>query len=70
MYCTHKKMQSTARIDYCPDCKYEFYYGDAHAEGERRFSRLINLGKNNPNPLEDDMKINYWQERNWFEEGY
>jgi hypothetical protein len=38
-------MQSTARTDYCPDCGYEFYYGDAHATGEAQKSKLINAGE-------------------------
>jgi hypothetical protein len=41
-------MQSTARTDYCPDCKYEYYYGDAHGIGEAQISRLINPGRDEP----------------------
>lgn len=45
MYCQHKNMVSTARVDYCPDCGYEFYYGDAHAsDPTARQSREINPG--------------------------
>lgn len=43
--CTHPNLQSTARVDYCPDCGYEFYYGDAHAKGEAQVSKLVNPGK-------------------------
>lgn len=44
-WCIHRKLQSTARRDYCPDCGYEYYYGDAHAVSpEARISKLINKG--------------------------
>jgi hypothetical protein len=37
------------RRDYCPDCGYEFYYGDAHAANpEARISREINPGRSKP----------------------
>lgn len=46
MYCKHPKLKSSARRDYCPDCKYEYYYGDAHAKNpEDRISKLINSGE-------------------------
>jgi len=38
-------MQSTARTDYCPDCGYHFYYGDAHASGDAQLSKVINPGR-------------------------
>ncbi len=44
MACKHPNMQSTARTDYCPDCDYEYYYGDAHATGEAQISKLVNRG--------------------------
>lgn len=44
-WCQHENMQSTARVDYCPDCGYEFYYGDAHASGDAQLSKLINAGQ-------------------------
>lgn len=45
-FCTHPKMGGDARRDYCPDCKYEFYYGDAHAaDPEARISKLVNPGR-------------------------
>jgi hypothetical protein len=34
MACSHPNMRDTARMDWCPDCGYEFYYGDAHASNE------------------------------------
>lgn len=42
--CNHPNMLSTARRDYCPDCHYEFYYGDAHATGAAQISQQINAG--------------------------
>lgn len=45
-YCQHWGMIQTARRDYCPDCGYEFYYGDAHSTGSAQQSRLVN---NDPN---------------------
>jgi len=45
-YCEHSNMQQTARKDYCPDCKYEMYYGNVHSpDPERRLNKLINPGK-------------------------
>lgn len=45
-YCTHPRLDSTdPRRDYCPDCGYEFYYGDAHATGDAQISRVINQGR-------------------------
>lgn len=44
-YCNHPNMRSTARVDYCPDCGYEYYYGDAHATGEACISKEINPGR-------------------------
>lgn len=45
IWCNHPNMQSTVRRDFCPDCKYEFYYGDAHAAGDACASKLINAGR-------------------------
>jgi hypothetical protein len=42
--CEHRNMEYTARRDVCPDCRYEFYYGDAHAKGEAQLSKLVNPG--------------------------
>lgn len=44
-WCDHPNMQSTARTDYCPDCKYEFYYGDAHGSGGATESKVVNSGR-------------------------
>jgi hypothetical protein len=45
MACSHPNMRDTARMDWCPDCGYKFYYGDAHAANyEDRQSKLINVG--------------------------
>lgn len=44
MACNHPNMGGGARCDYCPDCGYTFYYGDALAEGDARQSRLIDAG--------------------------
>lgn len=44
-WCSHRNMQSTARRDYCPDCGYEFYYGDAHASGDAQLSKIVNPGR-------------------------
>lgn len=49
-------MRSTARTDYCPDCNYEFYYGDAHATGEAQLSRLVNSGDEPENEEEHRPK--------------
>ena len=43
--CDHPNLQSTARTDYCPDCGYEFYYGDAHASGEASETKLVRRGE-------------------------
>lgn len=43
--CSHPNLKSTARTDYCPDCGYEFYYGDAHAKDEARETKLVNRGR-------------------------
>lgn len=50
-YCSHERMLSTARLDYCPDCKYEFYYGDAHAD-DAKMSKEINPGLPEPPVVE------------------
>lgn len=45
-YCKHPRMQSTARVDHCPDCGYEFYYADVHAENsEERKTKLLASGQ-------------------------
>lgn len=44
MACDHPRMESTARVDYCPDCGYEFYYGDAHATAPFNESKEISPG--------------------------
>ena len=44
MSCTHPNLIHTARVDLCPNCGYEFYYGDAHASGDLQLSKLINPG--------------------------
>jgi hypothetical protein len=44
-YCSHPRLMETARKERCPDCGYEFYYGDAYAEGEAQRSRLIDPGR-------------------------
>jgi hypothetical protein len=50
-YCDHPRMRSTARIDHCPDCGYEFYYGDVHSPiPEARLSREVNPGRSRPVP--------------------
>lgn len=47
-YCNHRNMQSTARMDYCPECKYEYYYADVHSsDPDRRENKLVNAGKPN-----------------------
>ncbi len=44
-FCEHPDMVSSARRDYCPKCKYEYYYGDAHAtDPSLQLSKLINAG--------------------------
>ena len=45
MKCEHPHLQQTARWDYCPDCGYEFYYGDAHASGDAQISKEVNPGR-------------------------
>lgn len=42
--CSHPNLISTARTDYCPDCEYQFYYGDAHASGPASETKLVNRG--------------------------
>jgi len=61
--CNHPNMQSTARVDYCPDCKYEFYYGDAHATGEAQLSKLINPGRDKQSApsMSQVMNLNHWK---------
>ncbi len=54
--CKHPRMQSTVRIDHCPDCGYTFYYGDAHsADFEARNSELLCQGdpEQEPEPYLD-----------------
>src|SRR6187401_1233276 len=53
MACSHPKLESTARRDYCPDCGYEFYYGDAHAKGDAQISKLVNPGGSQLDPYKD-----------------
>ena len=54
MYCDHPRMTDTVRRDFCPDCKYEFYYGDAHAASlEDRVSKLVNPGRDRGKRDED-----------------
>lgn len=57
MSCKHKTMISTARRDFCPECGYEFHYGDAHATGEAQLSKLINPGQ--------DAQANGWSEEEY-----
>lgn len=62
-YCSHPNMHSTARRDYCPDCNYEFYYGDVHAKDpELKISKEVRKGRHKPyeetpNPWE---KVKTW----------
>jgi len=58
-WCSHPNLQSTARTDYCPDCKYEFYYGDAHASGSAQQSRLVNSGQDAHSHGVDDSLPEY-----------
>lgn len=52
-YCSHRNMHSTARIDYCPDCKYELYYGDVHSTDlSMHENKLVNSGKPEPPVLQ------------------
>jgi hypothetical protein len=46
-YCSHPKLSSdNPRRDVCPDCGYEFYYGDVHAtEAEARKNHVVNPGR-------------------------
>lgn len=63
MACKHPRMISTSRIDKCPDCGYEFYYGDAHATGDAQLSKLINRGDDDPSDhYEDHHK---WEHDHW-----
>lgn len=39
------RMRCEVRRDYCSKCRYEFYYGDAHATGDAQLSRLVNPGE-------------------------
>lgn len=61
-YCDHPNMKCTARRDYCPDCEYEFYYGDAHATGEAQISKEINPGRKRPyqEPNYNDPNDTLW----------
>jgi len=43
--CNHPNLQSTARVDFCPDGKYEFRYGDAHTKGPDSQTKLANRGE-------------------------
>ena len=44
--CDHPNMKDTARRDWCPDCGYEYYHGDAHSpDPEARISKLVNPGR-------------------------
>ena len=52
--CEHPNMLSTARRDYCPDCHYEFYYGDAHAIGAAQISRCTSVGDTDSVEGDDD----------------
>lgn len=59
-------MKDTARRDYCPDCKYEFYYGDAHAKDpEDRISKVINVGRDcgKDYSVEEVVEEEHWRER-------
>ena len=49
MACSHPNLQSNARTNYCPDCDYEFYYGDAHADGPASETKLVNHGEDTGN---------------------
>lgn len=64
MYCNHPNMKDSARRDWCPDCGYEFYYGDAHAKNEEdRISKLVNAGKDkNAGKDVHQLAQEYWQE--------
>ncbi len=45
-FCEHPNLGNDPRRDYCPTCKYEYYYGDAHAtDPELQLSKLVNPGK-------------------------
>jgi hypothetical protein len=55
MACDHPNLQQTARRDYCPDCGYEFYYGDAHAVGSAQLSQLVSAGGSPPDPYQDRL---------------
>lgn len=44
-YCYHPNLIQTARNDCCPDCGYNYYYGDAHAKGSAQISKLVNPGR-------------------------
>lgn len=57
MPCKHPRMQSTARTDRCPDCNYEYYYGDAHAVGEAQISKLVCAGNDPESEQEIDPPI-------------
>ena len=64
MYCNHPRMTDTARLEWCPDCGYEYYYGDAHATNpEDRVSKLIHAGRDrtagrDPQEVADE----FWRE--------
>jgi len=45
MKCQHPNLIQTARTDYCPDCGFEYQYGDAHAKGDAQISKEVNSGK-------------------------
>ncbi len=57
-HCGSKDFLDTNRLEKCYRCKYEFYYGDAHAPTEEaRSSKEINPGDPKyakPDPEEDD----------------
>ncbi len=42
--CASSNCTDSVRLELCHDCGYEFYYGDAHAKGEARESKLRNPG--------------------------
>jgi hypothetical protein len=46
--CNSSDFVDTARREYCRRCSYEFYYGDAHAQGGAQISKEVNPGKDLP----------------------
>ena len=59
-FCDHPNLGNNPRRDYCPLCKYEFYYGDAHAtDPNLQLSKLINPGRDrkaNGYPSEEELR--------------